>query len=263
MMTQSGLSDSLPLSAKTSRHLRPCRLDRLEESLGSEAMQKVHKAAAHVAGMSRRTFMRAFSAEAGMSFGHSRQQARLFAALEMLARRKSVTEAAIAGGFCGCLVPLQSCCACNPTLHCLCVYQARRLELKLTLREHREIGNAADVVLCCQAREPFRIDLHHNGTPGEVSGGLCHMRCRHTARSAPGSSEVRQNRNLALANDFVEQLLTSMGSPIAGNCALQAPHLPTSERCLARMRLDLPQEGQFRITFRTSSARKPRINWGF
>jgi hypothetical protein len=44
--------------------------------------------------------------------------------------------------------------------------------------------------------------------------------------------------------------LTSIGSPIAGNSALQAPHLPTSERCLAGMRLDLPQEEQFRISGR-------------
>jgi len=34
-----------------------------------------------------------------MSFGRWRQQARLFAALEMLARRKSVTEVAIAVGY--------------------------------------------------------------------------------------------------------------------------------------------------------------------
>lgn len=54
---------------------------------------------ARVAGMSRRTFMRAFSAEAGMSFGRWRQQARLFAALEMLAQRKSVTEVAMAVGY--------------------------------------------------------------------------------------------------------------------------------------------------------------------
>jgi AraC-like DNA-binding protein len=54
---------------------------------------------AHVAGMSRRTFMRAFSAEAGMSFGRWRQQARLFAALEMLAQKKSVTDVAIAVGY--------------------------------------------------------------------------------------------------------------------------------------------------------------------
>jgi transcriptional regulator GlxA family with amidase domain len=53
---------------------------------------------AHVAGMARRTFMRAFSAQAGMSFGR-RQQARLFAALEMLAQSKSVTEVAIAVGY--------------------------------------------------------------------------------------------------------------------------------------------------------------------
>lgn len=54
---------------------------------------------ARVAGMSRRTFMRAFSAETGMSFGRWRQQARLFAALEMLAQKKSVTEVAIAVGY--------------------------------------------------------------------------------------------------------------------------------------------------------------------
>jgi len=34
-----------------------------------------------------------------MSFGRWRQQARLFAALEMLAQRKSVTEVAIAVGY--------------------------------------------------------------------------------------------------------------------------------------------------------------------
>jgi AraC-like DNA-binding protein len=54
---------------------------------------------AHFTGMSRRTFMRAFSAEVGMSFGRWRQQARLFAALEMLAQRRSVTEVAIAVGY--------------------------------------------------------------------------------------------------------------------------------------------------------------------
>jgi len=54
---------------------------------------------AHFAGMSRRTFMRAFSAEVGMSFGRWRQQSRLFAALEMLAQGKSVTDAGIAVGY--------------------------------------------------------------------------------------------------------------------------------------------------------------------
>jgi len=43
---------------------------------------------AHLAGMARRTFMRAFRAQAGMSFGRWRQQARCFAALEMLAQSK-------------------------------------------------------------------------------------------------------------------------------------------------------------------------------
>ena len=42
--------------------------------------------------------------------------------------------------------------------------------------------------------------------------------------------------------------LTSRGSPRAGNSAWYAPHFPTSERCFAGMRLDLPQEAQFRIS---------------
>lgn len=54
---------------------------------------------ARSAGMARRTFMRAFSDHVGMTFGRWRQQARLFAALEMLAEGKSVTEAAIAVGY--------------------------------------------------------------------------------------------------------------------------------------------------------------------
>ena len=49
--------------------------------------------------MARRTFMRAFSAEVGMTFGRWRQQARLFAAIEMLVEGKSVTEAAVAVGY--------------------------------------------------------------------------------------------------------------------------------------------------------------------
>ena len=52
-----------------------------------------------LAGMSRRTFMRAFSSDVGMPFGRWRQQARLFAALEMFAEGTSVTDAAIAVGY--------------------------------------------------------------------------------------------------------------------------------------------------------------------
>jgi len=76
------------------------RLARVADALMKDvADDRTLDAWAHVAGMSRRTFMRAFSAEAGMSFGRWRQQARLFAALEMLAQRKSVTEVAIAVGY--------------------------------------------------------------------------------------------------------------------------------------------------------------------
>src|SRR5258708_6740445 len=75
-------------------------LARVEDALRDDVGDAPPLAAgAHVAGMARRTFMRAFSAQAGMSFGRWRQQARLFAALEMLAQSKSVTEVAIAVGY--------------------------------------------------------------------------------------------------------------------------------------------------------------------
>ena len=76
------------------------RLARVADALMDDvADDRTLDAWARVAGMSRRTFMRAFSAEAGMSFGRWRQQARLFAALEMLAQKNSVTEVAIAVGY--------------------------------------------------------------------------------------------------------------------------------------------------------------------
>lgn len=76
------------------------RLARVAEALLDDVGDdRTLDAWAHFAGMARRTFMRAFSAQVGMSFGRWRQQARLFAALEMLAQEKSVTEVAIAVGY--------------------------------------------------------------------------------------------------------------------------------------------------------------------
>ena len=51
------------------------------------------------ANMSRRAFMRSFSAEMQMPFGRWRQQARLFAALERLAQQEPVTNVAVSVGY--------------------------------------------------------------------------------------------------------------------------------------------------------------------
>ena len=89
--------DQQPLRLTIPREERLARVaDALMDDVGDD---RTLDEWADVAGMSRRTFMRAFSAQAGMSFGRWRQQARLFAALEMLAQRKSVTEVAIAVGY--------------------------------------------------------------------------------------------------------------------------------------------------------------------
>jgi len=89
--------DQQPLRLTIPREERLARVaDTLMDDIGDD---RTLDDWARVAGMSRRTFMRAFSAEAGMSFGRWRQQARLFAALEMLAQSKSVTEVAIAVGY--------------------------------------------------------------------------------------------------------------------------------------------------------------------
>ena len=90
-------ADQQPLRLTIPREERLARVaDALLENVGDD---RTLDAWAHVAGMARRKFMRAFSAQAGMSFGRRRQQVRLFAALEMLAQRKSVTEVAIAVGY--------------------------------------------------------------------------------------------------------------------------------------------------------------------
>jgi AraC-like DNA-binding protein len=89
--------DQQPLRLTIPREERLARVaDALMDDVGDE---RTLDDWAHVAGMARRTFMRAFSAQAGMSFGRWRQQARVFAALEMLAQSKSVTEVAIAVGY--------------------------------------------------------------------------------------------------------------------------------------------------------------------
>ena len=89
--------DQQPLRLTIPREERLARVaDALLDDVGDD---RTLDAWAHIAGMARRTFMRAFSAQVGMSFGRWRQQARLFAALEMLAQRKSVTEVAIAVGY--------------------------------------------------------------------------------------------------------------------------------------------------------------------
>lgn len=89
--------DRQPLRLTTPKDERLARVaDALMEDV---ADGRTLDAWARVAGMARRTFMREFSAQVGMSFGRWRQQARLFAALEMLAQSKSVTEVAIAVGY--------------------------------------------------------------------------------------------------------------------------------------------------------------------
>lgn len=89
--------DQQPLRLTIPREERLARVaDALMDDVGDE---RTLDDWAHLAGMARRTFMRAFSAQAGMSFGRWRQQVRLFAALEMLAQSKSVTEVAIAVGY--------------------------------------------------------------------------------------------------------------------------------------------------------------------
>ena len=79
----------------------------------------------------------------------------------------------------------------KPTLHGACVNQPCLLEPKLPLRKHCEIGNATDIVRGCKPRIAFGVHLQHDRAPRHISRSLCYVRCRHPARSAPGSPEVR------------------------------------------------------------------------
>lgn len=90
-------ADQQPLSLRLPKQERLAKVAAaLLENIGDE---RTLDDWAQVAGMSRRTFMRSFGAQVGMPFGRWRQQARLFAALEMLAQSKSVTETAMAVGY--------------------------------------------------------------------------------------------------------------------------------------------------------------------
>ena len=89
--------DQQPLRLPIPREERLARV--ADALLDDVADDRTLDAWADVAGMARRTFMRAFSAQVGMSFGRWRQQARLFAALELLAQGKSVTEVSMAVGY--------------------------------------------------------------------------------------------------------------------------------------------------------------------
>src|SRR5260370_35702542 len=71
--------DQQPLRLTIPREERLARVaDALLDDVGDD---RTLDAWAHVAGMARRSFMRAFSAQAGMSFGGLRQQPRCLAAL--------------------------------------------------------------------------------------------------------------------------------------------------------------------------------------
>ena len=80
------------------------------------------------------------------------------------------------------------------------------LELKVTATEYGEVWNSSDVVSRRKFREPFRVDLKHYGSAREVMRDLCNMRCCRPAGAAPGRPEIDENRNLAVANNFVEFL---------------------------------------------------------
>jgi hypothetical protein len=80
------------------------------------------------------------------------------------------------------------------------------LEVKATASEYGEVRNSLDVVSRGKFREPFRVDLKHNGSAREVSRDLCNMRRRHPARAAPGSPEINEHGNFAVANNLVEFL---------------------------------------------------------
>ena len=80
------------------------------------------------------------------------------------------------------------------------------LELKATASEYGEVWNSPDVVSRGKFRVPFCVDLKHDGSACEVSRDLCDMRGRRSARAAPGRPEINEDRNFAVANNFVEFL---------------------------------------------------------
>jgi hypothetical protein len=100
---------------------------------------------------------------------------------------------------------LQSC-PFEPTLHRIRVHQTCLLEMKATAVEYGEVWDSLNVVPRCKFREPFRVDLQHDGAARELSRDLCDMRRRHPAGAAPGRPEINQHGDFAVANNLVEFL---------------------------------------------------------
>ncbi len=74
--------------------------------------------------------------------------------------------------------------------------------------------------------------------------------CGAAIRQGPHQAAQKSTRTgtlLSRTNSSNSSGLTSMGSAIAGNAALQAPHLPISDRCFAGIRFGFPQDWQFRM----------------
>ncbi len=74
--------------------------------------------------------------------------------------------------------------------------------------------------------------------------------CGAAMRHGPHQAAQKSTRMGTLLSRIISSnssRLTSIGSPIAGSAALQAPHLPVSARCLAGIRFGFPQDGHFRI----------------
>jgi AraC-like DNA-binding protein len=86
-----------PLNLPTPKHPGLAQIcERLRNDL-TETLSV--EGAAAILHMSRATFMRLFKRETGVSFGHWRQQARMLAALAMLAEGRSVLDVAFECGY--------------------------------------------------------------------------------------------------------------------------------------------------------------------
>lgn len=97
VLCELGVLPVQPLNLPMPRHERLARL--CEELRNQPALEISLEQAAARLGMSRSSFMRLFARETHMSFGRWRQQARLLAALPLLAEGRSVLTVALECGY--------------------------------------------------------------------------------------------------------------------------------------------------------------------
>src|SRR6185312_625675 len=123
----------------------------------------------------------------------------------------------------------------EPSLHRRSVHQTGLQKMKFAIAEYGKVGNAANTVSRSKLRNLLRIDLEHDSLASKIARDLCNMRRSRAAGATPRSPEIDQDRDFAVADDFVELLRIDLDGIRHGRQSRFAgPTLPSVGEMFAR-----------------------------